>query len=68
MARSAIPSPSDVRIRYFQPASSARGLPLKPTSNADAAVVASTSSQAAPRFPASGTARSTTQNAYRSTK
>ena len=35
-----------MRIRYFQPASSARGLPLKPTSSAEAAVVASTSSHA----------------------
>ena len=65
---SATPSPSEVRIRYFQPASSARALPLKPTSSADGAVVASTSSHAAPRFPASGTASSTAQNAKSSTK
>ena len=60
---SATPSPSDVRTRYFQPASSARALPLKPTSSAEAAVVASTSSQATPRFPASGTASRIAQNA-----
>ena len=42
------PSPSDVRTRYFQAASSARGLPENATSSADAAVVASISSQAAP--------------------
>ena len=41
MPSSAMPSPSDVRIRYFQPASSARAFPLKPTRSADAAVVAS---------------------------
>ncbi len=63
MPSSATPRPSEVRIRYFQPASSARGRPLKPTSSADAAVVASTTSQAAPRLPASGTASSTVQNA-----
>ncbi len=60
---SAKPRPSEVRMRYFQPASSARGLPLKPTRIADAAVVASTSSHAAPRLPASGTASSTAQKA-----
>ena len=60
---SATPRPSDVRMRYFHPASSARALPLKPTSSADAAVVASMSSQAAPRLPTSGTARRTAQNA-----
>ena len=38
-------------------------LPLKPTSSAEAAVVASTSSQAAPRLPASGTASSIAQKA-----
>ncbi len=65
---SATPRPSDVRIRYFQPASSARALPLKPTSSADGAVVASTRSQARPRFPASGTASSSAQNAKSSTK
>ena len=58
-----MPSPSEVRIRYFQPASSARARPLKPTSSAEAAVVASIASQAAPRFPASGTASRTAQNA-----
>ena len=63
MPSSATPSPSDVRIRYFQPASSARGLPLKPTSSAEAAVVASTSSHAPPRLPTTGTAVSTAQNA-----
>ena len=56
MPRSAKPRPREVRIRYFQPASSARRRPLKPTRSADAAVVASTSSQAPPRFPISGTA------------
>ena len=60
---SATPRPSEVRMRYFQPASSARARPLKPTSSAEAAVVASIASQAAPRFPASGTASSTAQNA-----
>ena len=57
------PSPSDVRTRYFQPASSARALPLKPTSSAEAAVVASIRSHATPRLPASGTARRTAQKA-----
>ena len=65
---SAMPSPSEVRIRYFQPASSARALPLKPTSSADAAVVASISSHAAPRLPASGTASRTAQKANSTTK
>ena len=50
-------------MRYFQPASSALARPLKPTSSAEAAVVASIAIQAAPRFPASGTARRTAQNA-----
>src|SRR5205085_2742544 len=61
MPSSATPSPSEVRIRYFQPASSARGLPLKPTRSADAAVVASTRSHAPARLPTSGTAASTAQ-------
>src|ERR1035441_5018896 len=39
--------------------------PRKPPSTAEAAVVASTSSQAAPRFPASGTASSTAQKTSR---
>ena len=56
---SATPRPSEVRIRYFHAASSERALPLKPTSSADAAVVASISSQAPPRLPTSGTARRT---------
>ena len=59
----ATPRPSDVRIKYFQPASSARARPLKPTRSAEAAVVASITSHAAPRFPASGTASRTAQNA-----
>ena len=61
--RSEKPRPREVRSRYFQPASSARGLPLKPTRIAEAAVVASTRSHAAPRLPASGTAVSTATNA-----
>ncbi len=60
---SANPSPSVVRTRYFQPASRAEARPLKPTRSAEAAVVASISSQAMPRFPASGTATSTAQKA-----
>ena len=63
MPSRATPRPSEVRIRYFQPASRARRLPLKPTSSAEAAVVASTRSQAAPRFPASGTASRIAQKA-----
>ena len=51
-----MPSPSDVSTRYFQPASSAVALPLKPTRSTEAAVVASIRSHATPRFPASGTA------------
>ena len=68
MPISAMPRPSEVRMRYFQPASSARAFPLKPTSSAEAAVVASIRSQAAPRFPASGTrgAPSRTRRARRS--
>ena len=54
-------------MRYFQAASRALGLPLNPTRMAEVAVVASTSSQAAPRFPASGTASRIDQNAYRTT-
>jgi hypothetical protein len=50
-------------MRYFQPASSARGLPLNPTSSADAAVVASTTSQAPARLPTRGIATSTVQKA-----
>src|SRR5439155_6103955 len=59
---SATPRPSEVRIRYFQAASSACALPLKPTSSAEAAVVASTRSHAPPRLAASGTARRIDQN------
>src|SRR5437763_230506 len=44
MPSSATPRPSEVRMRYFHAASSARGFPPKPTSSADAAVVASTRS------------------------
>ena len=46
MPSSATASPSVVSTRYFQPASSALRLPLKATSSAEAAVVASISSQA----------------------
>ena len=59
---SATDSPSVVSTRYFQPASSALGVPLKATSSADAAVVASTISQATARLPATGTASSAAQN------
>ena len=63
-----MPRPTEVRIRYFHPASSAPALPLKPTSSADVAVVASMSSQAVPRLPASGTASIAAQNAYSTAK
>ena len=49
-------------MRYFQPASNARGDPLNPTSSAEAAVVASTTSQAPPRLPESGTVTRAVQN------
>ena len=60
-----MPRPSEVSTRYFQAASSARGLPENATRSAEAAVLASISSQAAPRFAASGTARSTDQKTSR---
>ena len=64
MPSSATVSPTVVSTRYFQPASRALALPLCTTSRADAAVVASTSSQATPRLPTSGIASSSAQNRY----
>ena len=61
MPNSATVRPTLVSTRYFQPASRALRLPVKATSNADAAVVASTRIHATARLPASGTARSAAQ-------
>ena len=54
-----------VSTRYFQPASRALRLPLWATSSADAAVVASTSSQASPRLEATGTASNAAQKRWK---
>ena len=62
MPSSATPSPRVVSTRYFQPASRALGLPLKATSSADAAVVASISTQATARLSTTATASSAAQN------
>ena len=64
MPSSATDSPSVVSTRYFHPASSAWRAPVNAMSSADAAVVASTSSQATARLPAIGTASSAAQKAY----
>ena len=62
MPRNATDRPSVVSTRYFQPASSASRRPLNATSNAEAAVVASTISHTAARLPAIGTASNAAQN------
>ena len=62
MPSSAKPIPIEPRIRYFQAASIACGVRLKPTSSADTIVVASIPTQTSPRLSTSGTAASPAAN------
>ena len=56
MPASAIVTPSELMITYFQAASSERALPSSPTSAALARVLASTSTNSRPRLPVSSEA------------